>query len=275
MNTQVSIPTASGSFIMKNPVMPAAATFGNIIEYMGSFDLSVLGALMPNSITIDTGEPTKFKKFFKAEYGYISSYARNCMSISEFNESIVPQLPFKTTPIVVNLKATDMDEMEALAATVADMDGIRGMEINLNCPYGVPGAEPYYQRKEKVTELVKRVKAVAKGKLVAVKTPSADVPLAQFALACQEGGADALTCFNGISGKAIDIRTRTFRCGGGGGGGYSGAGLKPIGIHLCTVARQLVDIPVIAAGGVRTAEDVLEYVMAGATVVQVGSANIS
>lgn len=275
MDLSVKIPTGHGDFVMKNPVMPAAATFGNIIEYKDCFDLSVLGAMMPNSIAIDTGSPTKFKKYFKTEYGFISSLARNNISIFQFNDEIVPQLPWQKTPIIVDLKATDADEMEKEADAISRMEGIAGIEINLNCPYGVPGAEPYWKTPEKVKELVKRVKAAVGKKLVVVKNANPEVPMENSGIPAQQAGADAFCCFNGMGGRAIDIRTRKFQCGGGGGGGYSGVGIKPYALNICYTTCQALDIPVFAAGGVQSAADVLEYVMAGATVVQVGSANLN
>lgn len=105
--------------------------------------------------------------------------------------------------------------------------------------------------------------------------PGGDIPVEEISVACQEGGADAITSYSSLNGSCIDIQTGTYRCGGGGSGGFSGPAFKPVGILMCRRAAAAVDIPVIGIGGISCAEDVIEYIMAGAYAVQVGSANLS
>lgn len=275
MNLQVSLPSKSGGITFKNPIMPAAATFGNIIEYKPYVDLSSLGALIPNSIFIDTGTPTKAKKTCKTRQGFLSALSRNNISIREFEETILPQLPFQETPVIIDMKASDKFEMEELAAYINTIPGISGIEINLNCPYGGKGLPYWKQGKEELHDLVKRVRRAAPSKFLFAKSPGGCLDPNEIAKICADAGADAFTSFCNMNGMSLNIRTRKFRCGSGGSGGFSGPALKPMCLSFCYKVINAVDIPVIGVGGICTAEDVLEYIMAGAAAVQVGSANLS
>lgn len=273
MNLSVTIPSSTGGIHLKNPLMPAAATMGNLIEHAKYFDLNELGALLPNSMFIDTGSPTTAKKICKTNNGFISALSKNNMSIFEFEKEILPQLPYETTPIIIDMKAVDMNQMEELSKAISRIDKIRGIEINLNCPYG-PGT-PYWKNPSELKELVSRVRKAAPNKWLIAKVPGGDIPVEEISIACADGGADAITSYSSLNGSCIDIHTGKYMCGGGGSGGFSGPAFKPVGILMCRRAAAAVDIPVIGIGGISCAEDVIEYIMAGAYAVQVGSANLS
>lgn len=273
MNLKVTIPSSIGNIELKNPLMPAAATLGNLIEHARYFDLNDLGAMLPNSMFIDSGSPTMAKKICKTDHGFISALSKNNMSIFEFQKEIVPKLPWKTTPLIIDMKAVDNVQMEQLAAAINSMEEITGIEINLNCPYG-PGT-PYWKDPAALEDLVTRVRRAAPEKWLIAKVPGGDIPVEDIALACERGGADAITSYSSLNGSEINIYTGTYRCGGGGSGGFSGPAFKPVGLLMCRRAVSAVSIPVIGIGGISRAEDVIEYIMAGAYAVQVGSANLS
>lgn len=273
MNLNVTIPSSIGEIHLKNPLMPAAATLGNLIEHARYFDLNELGAMIPNSMFLDGGSPTTAKKICKTNNGFISALSKNNMSIYEFEQTILPLLPYQTTPLIIDMKAADKYQMEELAAAVNQMEGITGIEINLNCPYG-PGT-PYWKNPDELQDLVARVRAAAPKKWLIAKVPGGDIPVEDISIACEQGGADAITSYSSLNGACIDIYTGKYRCGGGGSGGFSGPAFKPVGILMCRRAVAAVAIPVIGIGGISCAEDVIEYIMAGAHAVQVGSANLS
>lgn len=273
MNLSITIPSSAGSITLKNPLMPAAATLGNLIEHARYFDLNELGALLPNSMFIDAGSPTTAKKICKTDHGFISALSKNNMSIFTFAEEILPRLPADTTPVIIDMKAVDKYQMEELAGAIQSIPKIRGIEINLNCPYG-PGT-PYWKDHDELLDLVSRVRKAAPDKWLLAKVPGGDIPVEEIAKACEEGGADAIVSYSSLNGACIDIYSRTYRCGGGGSGGFSGPAMKPVGLLLCRRAVSAVKIPVIGIGGISCAEDVIEYIMAGAWAVQVGSANLS
>lgn len=273
MNLSVTIPSSIGDIFLKNPLMPAAATMGNLIEHTQYFDLNELGAMIPNSMFVDRGEPTTAKKTWKSNNGFISALSKSNLSIFDFHDEIVPSLPWETTPLIIDMKAIDKFQMEELAGAIQSMKEIKGIEINLNCPYG-PGT-PYWQNANELCDLVKRVRNAAPNKWLLAKVPGGDVPVEEISIACEKGGADAIVSYSSLNGSCIDIYTGTYRCGGGGSGGFSGPAFKPVGLFMCKRAVSAVNIPVIGIGGISTAEDVIEYIMAGAHAVQVGSANLS
>lgn len=273
MNLSVTIPSSIGDIHLKNPLMPAAATLGNLIEHARFFDLNKLGALIPNSMFIDSGSPTTAKKICRTNNGFISALSKNNISVFEFEKEILPMLPYQTTPVIIDMKAVDKYQMEELADAISHIGGIRGIEINLNCPYG-PGA-PYWKDPTELRDLVSRVRKAAPNKWVIAKVPGGDIPIEDISIACADGGADAITSYSSLNGSCIDIYTGKYKCGGGGSGGFSGPAFKPVGILMCRRAVAAVDIPVIGIGGISCAEDVIEYIMAGAYAVQVGSANLS
>lgn len=275
MDLSVRIPMGNGEFRMKNPVMPAAATFGNLVEYKEIVDLERLGAMLPNSLSVRQGSPSKARKFHADDRGIISSFSLNNITVREFVQELLPELPFEATPVVVDLKGYDKEEMWQAAEEAAAAYGVAAIEVNLNCPYGHPGAKPYWKDLKELEELVRGVKQVSAGKPVFAKTATSEVPLGEVIHACADGGADAFVSFNGLSGGCgIDIRNRCFQCGGGGMGGYSGPGVKPYALGRTVNAVKCRRLPVIGAGGITCASDILEFIMAGAYAVQVGSANL-
>lgn len=274
MNLEVKLPSPHGDILLKNPVMPSAATMGNLIEYTDYFNLNDLGALIPNSMFIDSGTPTRNKKMAKTENGFISCFSKNNISIYEFVDQILPKLPYETTPVIIDMKARDIDQMELLAGEINKIDEIAGVEINLNCPYGIADA-PYWHNLDVLKDLIHRVRIAAKDKMVIAKAPGGFIPIGEIAYACQEAGADVFTSFCNFGGTKVDIYTRKFICGTNGEGGFSGPGVKPMCLQQCRHAMNAVTIPVIGNGGISKAEDILEYIMLGAAAIQVGSANLS
>lgn len=275
MNLQVTLPGQGKDLILKNPVMPAAATFGNIIEYINYIDLGELGAMIPNSMFVNTGSPTRAKKTCKTREGFLSAFARNNISIYEFCDHILPLLPHDKTPVIINMKATDDHEMAQQAAFINTVPEIAGIEMNLNCPYGGSGLPYWKQGKDALHRLVHMVREAAPDKYLIAKSPGGTLDAGEIAKICEGAGADAFTSFCNLNGMSLNIRTGKFRCAASGAGGFSGPALKPLCLAQCYKASKAVHIPVIGTGGICTAEDVLEYIMAGATAVQVGSANLS
>ena len=227
MDLHVTIPTAHGGLTLKNPIMPAASTFGNIIEYAKVFDLNKLGALMGNSMYLTDGTPTGNQKFHRAEDGFMSAFGRNAISIRRFVEEILPELPWETTPVILDLKEAGMEQMEEMVAYVADTGKVAGVEINLNCPYA-PGVPKYWQDPEQLTEFIHRVRKAAGTMMVGAKAPTGNYNVAQVTKTLHQAGADSFTCYNGQMGCAVDIYTRKFCFGGVRHHGLWLSGLRPL-----------------------------------------------
>ncbi len=273
MDLHVTIPTAHGGLTLKNPIMPAASTFGNIIEYAKVFDLNKLGALMGNSMYLTDGTPTGNQKFHRAEDGFMSAFGRNAISIRRFVEEILPELPWETTPVILDLKEAGMEQMEEMVAYVADTGKVAGVEINLNCPYA-PGVPKYWKDPEQLTEFIHRVRKAAGTMMVGAKAPTGNYNVAQVTKTLHQAGADSFTCYNGQMGCAVDIYTRKFCCGGASGTSATmGYGYRAYGLSLTREATVAAPIPIIGSGGIINARTVIEQIMVGAYAVQVGSAN--
>lgn len=273
----VRIPLRSGEMVFKNPIMPAAACLGNLVEYKRFYELGILGAMMPNSIMYETGFVNKARKLYGAEYGYITSLGNNSLGIDEFVKKYAPHVPWQESPLILDLKAEDMEGLVRLSERAASAKEVAGIEINLNCPYSVTPTSPkqFWRDLQWVADMVSRVRAVCGNKLLVIKTPTTIADLEEIAAVAKEHGADAFTTFGALVGTAVDIEKREFRCGNVGSGGYCGPGVKPIALWNCQRVHKSVDIPIISAGGVTCADDVIEHIMAGAWLVQVGSANLT
>lgn len=273
-NLEVKLPTSQGELVLKNPIMSAAGTFGYALEYKDALHLEKLGAIVPNSMALTDGQPSKAKRFYQSDYGFISSFGANNLPYKTFVKEILPQLPWESTPIFMDLKAYDIEELEEFVSILSEVKELSGLEINLNCPYGNFAVPSYWKNPEKLVEMIQRVKAAAGEKILWFKAPTAEYSPDQIVSLVQENGGDAFVSFNAIGGYAIDIGTRTFRSGSNGGGGYSGPGIKPYALMCAHNSYKCAKIPVIGGGGIICARDVLEYIMAGAHAVQIGSANL-
>lgn len=274
MNLKVTLPTSQGELVLKNPIMSAAGTFGYAIEYEKAMDLKRLGAIVPNSMALTDGQPSTARRFYQSDYGFISSFGANNISYKTFIHEILPRLPYETTPVFIDIKAYDLEELTEFVSILSEVKELAGMEINLNCPYGNFAVPSYWKNEEQLKEMVRKVKAAAGSKILWFKAPTAEYPVQQVVSAVQDNGGDAFVSFNALGGYSVDIETRKFRCGSFGGGGYSGPGIKPYAMMCAHNSSKAAKIPVIGGGGIVCARDVLEYIMAGAHAVQIGSANL-
>lgn len=266
---QVTCKVRGREIRLKNPLMTAPGGFGNILEYQGFNDLEKLGALIPNSMLSQDGSPNRINKFLMLPHGYLSSFGPNNMGLKTFIQEVLPKLPPDAAPVIVDLKAKSMEEMEESVALAAETEKIWGIEINLNCPYASAEA-PYYRDAKKLEKLVTGARKAAGEKLLIAKAPGGIYPMQEMADVLEAGGMDMFVPFNCIDGCAVDIRTGKVQ-----GGGYFGAGIKPVAMARLREAAAVFKIPVIGAGGITCAADVLEYLMLGAFAVQVGSANLT
>lgn len=266
---QVSCKIREKTFVMKNPVMSAPGGFGNVIEYGDIVDLKLLGAVIPNSMMRDCGGPNGINKFKVTPHGYLSSFGPNNMSLRMFIDQVLPALPADVTPVIVDIKAKSMEEMGESVALAARTEKIGAIEVNLNCPYSSP--EPlYWKEAKKLEALMTIVRKEAGDKIVIAKAPGGIYPMDEMADILEKTGTDMFVPFNCVDGCSIDIRTRALQS-----GGYFGPGIKPLALSRCREAANVCRIPVIGAGGITCAEDVIEYMMAGAFAVQIGSANLT
>ncbi|WP_432629632.1 dihydroorotate dehydrogenase [Brotaphodocola sp.] len=266
MNTKVTIAGVE----LKNPVMTASGTFGSGEEYSEFVDLSRLGAVVTKGVANVPwpGNPTP--RITEVYGGMLNAIGLQNPGIDVFAKRDIPFLKKYDTKIVVNVcgKTTEdyLEVVERLADEPVDL-----LEINISCPNVKEGGIAFGQDPKAVEAITKAVKAKAKQPVIMKLSPNV-TDITVMAKAAEAGGADALSLINTLTGMKIDINRRTFALANKT-GGMSGPAVKPVAVRMVYQTAQAVKIPIIGMGGIATAEDALEFIMAGATAVSVGTAN--
>ena len=256
----------------KNPVMEASGTFGSGMEYSEFVDLSRLGAVVTKGVANVPwpGNPTP--RIAETYGGMINAIGLQNPGIDVFAKRDIPFLKKYDTKIVVNVcgKTTEdyIDVVERLGDEPVDM-----LEINISCPNVKEGGIAFGQDPKAVEAITKAVKAHAKQPVVMKLSPNV-TDITVMAKAAETGGADALSMINTLTGMKIDIHRRTFAIANKT-GGMSGPAVKPVAVRMVYQAAQAVNIPIIGMGGITNADDALEFILAGATAVSVGTANFA
>lgn len=268
MNTKVKI----AGIELKNPVMTASGTFGSGAEYSEFVDLNELGAVVTKGVANVAwpGNPTP--RIAEIHSGMMNAIGLQNPGMEVFCERDLPYLQQFDTKVIVNVCGHAPEEylavVERLADEPADM-----LEINISCPNVNANFLAFGQDPKHVEELTAQIKKVAKQPVIMKLTPNV-TDIAEIARAAEAGGADAVSLINTLTGMKIDINKRTFALANKT-GGVSGPCVKPIAVRMVYQVAQAVNIPIIGMGGIQNAEDALEFIMAGATAVAIGTANFT
>lgn len=255
---------------LKNPVMTASGTFGSGAEYSEFVDLNKLGAVVTKGVANVPwpGNPTP--RIAETHSGMLNAIGLQNPGIDLFCKRDIPYLKQFDTKIIVNVcgKSTEdyLQVVERLGNEPVDM-----LEINISCPNVKEGGIAFGQDPKAVEAITKAVKAKAKQPVIMKLSPNV-TDITVMAKAAEAGGADAISLINTLTGMKIDINRRTFALANKT-GGMSGPAVKPIAVRMVYQVAQAVSLPIIGMGGIATAEDALEFIMAGATAVSVGTAN--
>ncbi|MDI6709398.1 MAG: dihydroorotate dehydrogenase [Bacillota bacterium] len=255
---------------MKNPVMTAAGTFGT--EYAPFVDLNRLGALALKTITLEAREGNPPPRVAETPAGMLNAVGLQNPGVERFVAEILPPLVELDTPLIVSIAGATVDEYGRLAARLETARGIAALEVNISCPNVRAGGIAFGTVPEMAAEVIRTVRANTSRPVIAKLSPNV-TDIAAVALAVAKAGADALSLINTVLGMAIDIRTRrpilasVF-------GGLSGPAVKPIALRAVWQVYKAVRLPIIGMGGITTGADAVEFFLAGATAVAVGTANI-
>ena len=266
MNTAVTI--AGTTF--KNPVMTASGTFGSGMEYGEFVDLNRLGAVVTKGVANVPwpGNPTP--RVAEVYGGMLNAIGLQNPGIDTFLKRDLPFLEQYDTGVIVNVcgKSIEdyLDVVEKLGDTSVDM-----LEINVSCPNVKEGAIAFGQDPKMLTEITSRIKKITKKPIIMKLSPNV-TDIAEMARAAEAAGADAISLINTITGMKIDVERRKFVLANKT-GGLSGPAIKPVAVRMVYQASHAVKIPVIGMGGIATAEDALEFILAGATAIAVGAMN--
>ena len=255
---------------LKNPVMPASGTFGSGQEYSGFVDLNRLGAVVTKGVSLVPWEGNSTPRIMETASGMINAVGLQNPGIDVLIERDLPFLRKFDTKVIVNVcgstVADYLEVVERLAGQEIDM-----LEINISCPNVEHGGIAFGQEPGMVEYITKEIKKKAAQPVSMKLTPNV-TDITEIAKAAEAGGADALSLINTITGMRIDVKKRTFSVANKT-GGLSGPAIKPIALRMVWQTCRAVSIPVIGMGGIQSAEDALEFIMAGATAVAVGTAN--
>lgn len=260
---------AIGSLRLRNPVLTASGTYGLGYEFARLADLSRIGGIVGKTVTMTPRLGNPPPRTFETAGGMLNSIGLMNPGWDGFVRDTLPRIRELPCPFVLNVAGKSEDEFVELARRSARLDGVAGLEINLSCP-NVAGGLDFSAKPELTERIVARCRAVYPLPLLAKLSPNVGdiVPIAQ---AAERGGADALSCVNTYLGTAIDWRNRRtiFPRGV---AGLSGPAIKPMALLTVMRTAAAVKVPVIGIGGIATAQDVLEFVVAGASAVQIGTA---
>jgi dihydroorotate dehydrogenase (NAD+) catalytic subunit len=263
--------THIGKFEMTSPVMTASGTFGYGQEYADFVDFARLGAVVVKSVSLKPRIGNKPQRLFETPSGMLNSIGLQNVGLDEFLEKKLPVLREYPTRVVVNIAGRTEEEYIEVAARLEGIPGIDALELNLSCPNVKEGAIAFGQSGPAIESVVGKVRARTKAPLWVKLSPNVS-DSATLAKAAESAGADAICAINTLHGIGIDAAKRRAQLGNIA-GGLSGPAIKPVALYHVWKIYEAVDIPVIGIGGICNAEDVIEFILAGATAVQVGSVN--
>ena len=268
MDTAVAL---TPSLKLKNPVMSASGTFAYGEEFSEIIDPSLLGGVVTKGLSLKakTGNPTP--RVFETACGLINAIGLENIGVDAFISTKLPFLQQFDTPVLANFFGTVADEY-ALVANKLDVDGIAALEMNVSCPNVKQGGIEFGKDPEVMFSLISEVRA-ATSKPLLIKLSPLVTDICEMALAAQEAGADAITCANTFPAMAIDETSRRPVLGNVT-GGLSGPAIKPISLKMVWDMHKCVRIPIVASGGITSYRDVIQFLLAGATAVEVGSASL-
>lgn len=268
INTRVNLAGVE----LKNPVMTASGTFGSGMEYSEFVDLNQLGAVVTKGVANVPwpGNPTP--RIAETCGGMLNAIGLQNPGIDVFCERDLPFLQKFDTKIIVNVCGKTTEDYCEVVERLSD-ENIDMMEINISCPNVKEGGIAFGQNPKAVEAITAEVKKRAKHPVIMKLSPNV-TDITEMAKAAEAGGADVLSLINTITGMKIDVNRRTFAIANRT-GGLSGPAIKPVAVRMVYQTAQAVKIPIIGMGGIATAEDALEFILAGATAVSVGTANFA
>ncbi len=256
---------------LKNPVMPASGTFGYGEEFAPYLDLESLGAIVTKGLSLKpkAGNPTP--RIAETVGGMLNAIGLQNVGVDAFIRDKLPFLRQVNTPVIANFFGNTLEEYGEIARRLSDIPEIAGCELNISCPNVKQGGIVFGTDPRCAHEVVSLVRRHLHKPLIVKLTPNV-TDITVVARAVEEAGADAISCINTITGMAVDVRSRRPRlanCT----GGLSGPAIRPIAVRLVHQVVQAVKVPVIGIGGIARSADALEFLIVGATAVQVGTAN--
>lgn len=261
-----------GKIKLKNPVIVASGTFGFGEEYEDFFNLDELGAIIPKGISLKPMIGNRPPRIFETEAGMINSIGLQNPGLDRFLTEKFPYLKKIKTHLFINFFGNTEKEYIELARRLNDLPEISGLEMNISCPNVKKGGIVFGTNPKMTFRLVQKVRKVTKLHLMVKLSPNV-TDITTIARSAAEGGADSISLINTFKAMAINIHSLKSEIGNII-GGLSGPAIKPIALRMVWEVSQAVKIPIIGMGGIRKAEDAMEFILAGASAIQIGTANL-
>jgi dihydroorotate dehydrogenase (NAD+) catalytic subunit len=266
-------PKNKRGLLLANPVMTASGTFGWGTEYEHLFDIQRLGAIVCKGTTLKPWEGNPQPRLAETPCGVLNAIGLQNIGVEAVIKEKAPVWAGWRVPVIVNIVGETVEEYAALARRLEGVAGIGGIEVNIGCPNIKAGGAEFGTHPESAAEVTAAVRAATSLPVMVKLTPNTG-DIVGVAMAVAEAGADAISLINTLKGIAIDIAKRRPLLGNVS-GGLSGPAIKPIALYMVYEVAGAVKVPVVGIGGIATASDALEFIMAGASAIQVGTANFT
>ena len=260
-----------GKLSLKNPVMTASGTFGYGLEFADFIPLDGLGGIIVKGTTLKPREGNDYPRMAETPQGMLNCVGLQNKGVDYFCEHIYPQIKDIDTNMIVNVSGSSPEDYAECAARIDELEGIPAIELNISCPNVKQGGMAFGVTCEGAASVVRAVRERYHKTLIVKLSPNV-TNIADIARAVEAEGADSVSLINTLMGMSIDIEKRRSRLSIGT-GGLSGPAVKPVAVRMVWQVAHAVKIPVVGLGGIMTAEDAIEFLMAGATAIEIGTAN--
>ena len=267
VNTAIQI----GGITLKNPVMTASGTYGYGLEYSDFIDLSKLGGIVVKGTTLNPRQGNPYPRMAETPSGMLNAVGLQNKGVEYFCSEIYPSIKDIDTHMIVNVSGSTVEDYMATAERIAELDKIPAIELNISCPNVKEGGMAFGVTCAGAAEVVRAVRKVYPKTLIVKLSPNV-TDITEIARAVEAEGADSISMINTLLGLAIDVKSRqpilsTVT------GGLSGPAVKPVALRMVWQTAKVVSIPIIGMGGISSCEDAIEFLLAGASAVQVGTYN--
>ncbi len=260
-----------GALELKNPVMTASGTFGYGVEFADFVDLEQIGGIIVKGTTLNPREGNDYPRMVETASGMLNCVGLQNKGVDYFCNHIYPEIKDIRTNMIVNVSGNSPEDYAECAARIDALPRIPAIELNISCPNVKQGGMAFGVTPEGAATVVRAVREAYHKTLIVKLSPNV-TDIASIARSVEDAGADAVSCINTLMGMAIDIEKRCPKLSIGT-GGLSGPAVKPVALRMVWQVARAVKIPVIGLGGIMTAQDAIEFLMAGASAIEIGTAN--
>ena len=260
-----------GPLTLRNPLIAASGCFGYGVEYADMVDLASLGGVAVKGLFLAEREGHPAPRIVETPAGMLNAIGLQGVGVHRFMDEKLPELRERRATVIVNICGTTLDEYVELARILSDAEGVAALELNISCPNVKEGGITFGCSLNGTFDVVSAVRKVTRLPVIPKLTPNV-TDVASFARAAEDAGADAVSLVNTFLAMVIDVETRRPKLSNIV-GGLSGPAIRPIAVRMVYECRQVVKIPIIGMGGIADARDAIEFMIAGASAVQVGTAN--